>query len=157
MTEHSTKKRNFDPRALTAAVLVIAVGGFAVFQGFGYRVGELQRMGSGYFPVLVGSAIVLLGLGMAALSFLYRDEDEEQGQGIAYRSAIFVLGSVVVFGMLIDSYGMLPAVFATIVVAAFADPKQRVIPVLILAAVTSVVSVGLFVYALDLPFKVFVW
>ena len=44
-----------------AGALLVATGAAAVFAGFGYGMGTLRAMGSGFYPVVLGVLLVLIG------------------------------------------------------------------------------------------------
>ncbi len=46
---------------LSTGALFLALGGFAIIYGSRYAVGTTARMGPGYFPMLISSALVLVG------------------------------------------------------------------------------------------------
>jgi hypothetical protein len=73
--------------------------------------------------------------------------------GAALRAAVFVAGSVLAFGALIDQAGYVPAVMATMVIASCASPQVRPMRALALAAVVAAALAALFIGVLDQPMR----
>ncbi len=49
-----------------AGALMLVIGSAVAWQGFGYNVGSLTRMGPGFFPVALGVLLAALGIAIAA-------------------------------------------------------------------------------------------
>lgn len=109
-------------RDVWAGALYVAVALAAFWIARDYRVGTAARMGSGYFPMLVAGA--LLGVGVASiLRGLLRAG--AQVQALALRPVLFVTCACVVFALLLERAGFVPALAALCAIAAFADREFR--------------------------------
>lgn len=61
--------RNKDSRDIIGGLGLAAVGLFAVIYGQRYEFGDLNRMGPGYFPIVLGSMLAGLGVLIALPAF----------------------------------------------------------------------------------------
>jgi putative tricarboxylic transport membrane protein len=134
-----------------AGLLFIAFGSFAVAIGRGYPLGSAARMGPGYFPVLVGGVLLLVGLVVAARGV--RVKAESVGR-LAIQPLVLVLGAVLLFAATIEKLGLAVAILGVVVVGYLANTRRRPFELIVLALVLTAVSVLTFYYGLKLPFKV---
>src|SRR6187402_1403562 len=72
-----------------------------------YNVGTGARMGPGYFPLMLGILLALLGLAVIFGALVVETEDGEPIGSIAWKPLGFIIGSNLVFGLLL---GGLPAI-----------------------------------------------
>ena len=84
-----------------------------VFVGFGlafalgaltYDVGSTLRMGPGYFPLVLGGLLVVLGGVIAVRGFV--EEDAAPNGAAPWRALFLVLGAVVLFGLTVRGLGL---------------------------------------------------
>lgn len=127
-----------------------------------YNIGEGARMGPGYFPLMLG--ILLAGIGAFTIfeALVVETEDGEPIGKIAWKPLAFIIGSNVVFGILLGglpgigfpSFGLLVGIYALIFVAALAGDEFKFKEVAILATILAVGSYLAFVVLLKLQFPV---
>ena len=108
-------------------------------------------MGPGYFPILVGSLLILVGIVVAGRSLT--TEPDPIGR-IAFKPLLLVLGAVLLFAASIEKLGLASAILLVVIVSYLANPRHKLLELAILAAVLAIASVGIFVYGIKLPFKV---
>ena len=128
----------------------------------GYNVGSGARMGPGYFPLLLGILLALLGAGVIFSSLTIETEDGEPVGNIAWRPLGFIIGSNLIFGVLlggvqawnIPAMGLIAAIYAVVLISAMAAPTFRLKEALILATILAIGSYLTFVLALKLQFPV---
>ena len=135
---------------LATGVLFVALGGFALLYGSRYAVGTPARMGPGYFPMLIGSSLVLVGAALVARALLVTGEALG---AIRWRPLILVLGGVLGFGLLIDRAGLLAAGVLLIAAARLADREVRPLETALLAIGLTLATGAVFLYGLGLPIK----
>jgi len=100
----------------------MAFGLAAVLIGRDYSFGTGVRMGPGYFPVVLGGLLTLLGVVAIGRSFL----KEGAGVGaIAWKPLLLVVGGTVLFGGLLRGAGLPVALLALILVSAAASRQFR--------------------------------
>ena len=140
-----------EPKDFWAGVMFFAFGVAAIVIGSAYPIGTAARMGPGYFPRILGILLIVLGAGLSLRSFRL------QGRAItfgSFRPMLIVLGSVVLFGLLALSIGLVLATIMLIMVSSFASPEFRWKEALISSVVLSAVAVGAFLWGLGLQFPV---
>lgn len=114
-----------------------------------YRLGTAARMGPGYFPLILAGVLLLLGIGVVVESL--RRADRLHLNRAELRSAAAVLGSVVIFGLLIEPAGFLIAGTATAFACQLGSPRFRPVRALVSAAGLVAAAAALFIWALQLP------
>jgi NADH:ubiquinone oxidoreductase subunit 2 (subunit N) len=115
-----------------------------------YPMGTVMRMGPAYFPSILGGLLALLGLAIALRGLYVRGEAPTP---LALRPVVLVLGAVLAFALLVQSLGLVLAVFALVVISCLGGLDFRLREVAILYLVLAALALGLFVYGLGLPFK----
>jgi uncharacterized membrane protein YhaH (DUF805 family) len=136
------------PRDFWAGLLFLAIGTAVVVIARNYRLGSAARMGPGYFPILLGSVLALLGLAITGSSFRITGERVPH---LHLRPLLAVLASILVFGLALQPLGFVAAVALLVIVGGFADPELRLRDSIALAAFLVVFSVGIFAALLGLP------
>ena len=150
------------PKNFWGGVLFIAIGVlFAVIaRGIkfgdttllaGYAMGTPARMGPGFFPFYLGMILVVLGLLIASTGLKAHDGDPGRVDRFHWKPILFVLGSVVLFGILLKAIGMLVAGILLVIGASLGSPTFRLKPVLFLAVGLVIFCALVFVVGLKLP------
>jgi hypothetical protein len=111
-----------NPRDFFAGAIYIALAVAVLWIGQSYPIGSSARMGPGYFPAALGLLLGLFGMASVARSFVRAGEPIT---ALAWRPLLLVLGSVVLFGLLVNGLGALIALPVLIVVAALASRHSR--------------------------------
>jgi hypothetical protein len=135
-------------------LMLIAIGLAAMVIARDYALGTTLRMGPGYFPTMLGGVLVLFGLHLAVRGV--RGSGEKIEGGWSLRALIVVPLSFILFGLLIDRAGFVPAVVAVIVASATAGPEFRFAVVALLALGLTALCVGVFIWGLGLPYPLVV-
>lgn len=140
------------PRDFCAGLIFLFFGALAAYIARDYPMGSAVRMGPGYFPYLLGILLALLGVVICIKSLLIHGERIESAN---LRALLLVLGAVGVFAGTIESAGIVIATALLVGVGAAASPESRLHEVAILIVFLLALAVGVFTYALGLPFKIF--
>ncbi len=127
-----------------------------------YSVGTGARMGPGYFPLILGILLAILGAVIAFKATVVQTEDGDPIGRWGWRPLFFVLMANFVFGILlaglpnigIPAMGLIIAIYALTFIAALGGSEFRFKEVLILATLLAVGSYVAFVWALNLQFPV---
>lgn len=132
---------------------IIFVGTGLLFAAFAIKlqIGTAARMGPGYFPLLLGSLLALLGL-IVILRALGSSGRESRLGSIGWREILFVLGAVALFAASLSSLGIVCATVLLIVTAAYAGHEFSWKETILLALVLVVLAYLVFVRGLNLPF-----
>lgn len=129
----------------------------AVFTGFGlafaitsttYDIGTPLRMGPGFYPLVLGGILVVLGVSIAVKGFV-AGEGGDIGT-VPWKALVLLVGAIIFFGLTVRDLGLVPALFVTVLLAGLADRGARVIPAVVIAASLTALSVLIFVYVLQL-------
>ncbi len=139
-----------DRNNLAAVGVSLAIGALglgAVAVGAGYRMGELTRMGPGFFPVLIGVAVLVLAL-VAAFEAA---QDREDRISLRLSPIVFVSVGILAWLLLIRPLGLVPATFALVGLSAFAKPPFRPVSMLALAVGLCVSGYLVFIWGLGMP------
>ena len=140
-------------RDFYAGGLMALLGLGVALKGTSYRAGTLMHMGPGFLPTALGVLLVLLGIAIAAAG-MSSSTDEEQPQWWAWFCILMSPICFIVFGRY---FGMAPATFSCVFVAALGDKNATWLGTFVLAAVVTVFGVGLFSYFLQVPMPIFTW
>lgn len=126
-------------------------------------IGTPRSMGAGMFPLVVGSVVVLFGLGFAVPTLLElwagRAPKGEGGrwETIEWRGLVTVVASISVFAALVGSFGLIPATFAMTAVAAMGNRKLTPLLVVALSTGFLVMTYVIFILGLNLPLVMWNW
>jgi Tripartite tricarboxylate transporter TctB family len=132
-----------------AGLLFVVIGGVAIVVARNYPFGTTMRMGSGYFPTALGALLILLG-GWVAARGLRRHLPVEGAWG--WKPLGFVVLSIVLFGIVMPRFGLIPALVVLVFVSALAGREFRFKEVLALSVVVSALAAVLLLYVLKMPY-----
>ncbi|MFN3736478.1 tripartite tricarboxylate transporter TctB family protein [Hydrogenophaga sp.] len=149
-------------RDFLSGIMFTAVGITFAVGATNYEVGQAARMGPGYFPLMLGILLAILGALVTLQSFRKGGGDGDPVGSIAWRPLVFVIGANLAFGALlvgvpalgIPAFGLIVAIFALVIIASFARKGASFKEAVVLSAVLAVGSYFAFVYALNLQFPV---
>jgi hypothetical protein len=147
------------------AGLMFSVLGIAFAVGAtSYHVGEGARMGPGYFPLMLGTLLAVMGAGVAAIGVAAKPEEDDDGRigSWAWKPLIFVIGANLIFGLLlgglpsvgVPAMGLIAAIYGLTIIASLAGDQFRMRDVLLLATALAIGSYIAFVVLLKLQFQV---
>jgi hypothetical protein len=127
-----------------------------------YTVGNGARMGPGYFPLMLGILLAILGSVVLFKALVVETADGEPIGKWAWRPLVFVILANLLFGVMIGglpsiglpAMGMIMGIYVLTIVSSMADGHFKLKEVLILATILSVMSYLAFVVLLKLQFPV---
>lgn len=140
--------RLFRDQDFLAGLTFISFAVLYLWLGSDLDFGTLRRMGPGFFPTVLATLLVLIGLFLAARAI--RDSGE-QFTGFAGKAIVLVGAATVSFGLLLRPAGMIVAVAAVVVISSLASRSRRPLSTILLAAVLSALCGLVFVKGLGLP------
>ncbi|MFY9348387.1 MAG: tripartite tricarboxylate transporter TctB family protein [Orrella sp.] len=144
--------KNRDTRDLIGGIALIAIGVFAALHARQYELGELQRMGPGYFPTALGILLAVLGV-LVAVPALFREGTSIK---IEWKSLLWVMVSILVFAVLLNHLGMIfTSVLAVIASSMASDIKWKAR--LILSGCIAVITYLIFSFGLGMVIPVWPW
>ena len=139
------------PKDFYSGLIFIAFGVGAIVIATNYPLGTAARMGPGYFPRILGILLILLGsaLSLRALKL--------KGEPIAawkWRPTLTVLGSVVLFGYIVNLAGLVLSTIILIVMSSWASTEFRFKESIIAGVALSILVVAVFVIGLKLQLPI---
>lgn len=143
-----------DTRDLVGGLALMALGLFAAYYAQeNYDIGDLRRMGPGFFPVSLGLTLAVLGF-LVALPAWFR-------QGPVIRPAWTTLGlvilSLVVFSFTLKTLGLVLATMLSVMLSSMADRsigwKNRLLLCVGVAGTTYLI----FIMGLSMVLPVWPW
>ena len=154
--------RQVDKREAVRKSLADLLAG-TVFIGFGlafgvatladYEIGTPLAMGPGFLPLLLAGVLVVLGIVIIG-SGLLAAREEVVGT-VPWRGVVLLPLAFIVFGLTVRNLGVVPALFITTLLAAFSSTRMGVLSGLAITVGLTVVSVLIFVVALQLRLPLF--
>ena len=136
-------------RDFWSGFMLIGIGVAAIFIAREYRFGSALRMGPGFFPVILGGILIAFGLCIMAVGL--RSSEKIQGR-MSLRALVLLPFSLVLFGILMELAGFVPAMAALVFVAAASGREFKFVEVLLLTIFLTLASMALFIWGLGLPY-----
>ena len=145
-----------------SGVMFCAVGVAFAWGATNYNVGNGARMGPGYFPLMLGIVLAVLGGIVVFTSLAVETETGDPIGSFAWRPLVYIIGANLLFGILlgglpkfgIPAMGMIVGIYGLTIVASMAGEKFKLTEVLVLATVLAIASYLAFVVLLKLQFPV---
>ncbi len=145
-----------------SGLLFMAFGLSFALGAFDYKIGESARMGPGYFPLVLGLVLAVLGAAIAFKALTIESVAGDKVGSWAWRPLGCIIAANLLFGVLLGglpsvglpAMGMVVAIYGLTLVASLADDAFRLGPVLVLATVLAAMSYVAFVVLLKLQFAV---
>ncbi|MEI8031270.1 MAG: tripartite tricarboxylate transporter TctB family protein [Comamonadaceae bacterium] len=140
----------------------MAVGGAFAWGATTYTVGTGARMGPGYFPLVLGVLLALLGAVITFTAMVVETEDGEKIGKWIWRPVGYIVAANLAFGILLGglasinlpAMGMVIAIVALTLIAAKAGSEFKLKEILILAAILVAGSYVTFILLLKLQIQV---
>jgi hypothetical protein len=141
LSEQDLNMKKVDIRDIIGGLAVIGCGVFATLYGQRYQIGDLTRMGPGYFPVALGFILIILGV-LILLPAFFR-----QGQSIEIKWAglVWILSSIVAFSLSMERLGLLIATVISVLLSTMASSLSiatRIVLSLAIATITYTVFIA---------------
>lgn len=136
-----------------SGLLYIVLGIAFAVASYGYRMGTASRMGPGYFPFWLGILMTAIGV-MVVLGAVRAHAEPQTMERWALRPLFIVLASVVVFALMLDTFGLVLSLIALVDGSSLASHEFTWRATLINTLVLIAFALVVFVYALNLQFPV---
>ncbi len=145
-----------------SGLMFTLVGAGFAWGATNYNVGTGARMGPGYFPLLLGIFLAVLGAFITFYSLVEHTEDGEPVGKFAWKPIVYILGANLIFGILLGGLpsiglppmGLIAGIYALVIVASKAGETFDLKEVLALATVLAIGSYLAFIVALKLQMPV---
>ena len=132
-----------------AGLFLIGMGTAAMIIARNYRFGSVVSMGPGFFPTVLGG--ILTGFGLCIMMVgVFRNEKIRSGPSL--RVLITLTIALVLFGILIEHAGFLPAMVTLVFLSATAGREFKLIEALVLTGAMTFIMTVVFIWGLGLPY-----
>ncbi len=144
-----------------SGLLFLVIGIAFAWGATTYNVGDAGRMGPGYFPLMLGILMALLGALITFNALIFKTEDGDKIGSWAWKPLFYVIAANLIFGVLLGglpsihlpAMGMVAAIYVLTFVAALAGEEFKWKEVTILATILAVTSYLGFIVLLQLQFQ----
>jgi Tripartite tricarboxylate transporter TctB family len=130
-------------------LMLIAIGTAAIAIARHYPFGTALRMGPGYVPIVLGAILIVFGVSL--LGAALRGGEKIAG-GWSLRALVLLPLALVLFGLLMEHGGFVPAMLILVFASAAASAEFKLRDALLLSLGLTALSVVLFVWLLGLPY-----
>lgn len=119
-----------------AGLMFLVVGGLFAIGAQKYNIGSAARMGPGYFPMLLGILLAVLGAAIIFYAMVHNSAHGKDGDKVgswAWKPIMYVLGANVLFGIALGGlpsigipvFGLVIGIFVLVAVGALADQSNQ--------------------------------
>jgi hypothetical protein len=137
-----------DYRDLIGGSLLVVVGMLIVLHASQtLNFGTIRRMGPGMFPVSLGAILAVFGTAIAVPAW-FREGTVER---IELRAFVAVLGGIAAFALMINPFGLIPAITGLVLIVGLAETRYRPVPLVVICVSLSLFSYLVFRILLGLP------
>ncbi|MEM5427263.1 tripartite tricarboxylate transporter TctB family protein [Cupriavidus oxalaticus] len=136
-----------------SGLMFILVGFGFSWVARGYSMGTAAKMGPGYFPFWLGIVLALLGV-LVLWGSLSSKAEEDSLARWDIKTLLWILGSVVLFGLLLKPLGMVLSVLVLVLVSSMASHEFSWKGAILNSIILVLISLGAFVYGINLQMPV---
>ena len=127
-----------------------------------YSIGSGARMGPGYFPLVLGVLLAILGIAITFTALVVETEDGDKVGKFAWKPLFFIITANLVFGACIGGLpsiglkplGLIVGIYLLTYIASHAGEEHKFKEVAILATILALLSYVAFIVLLKLQFPV---
>jgi putative tricarboxylic transport membrane protein len=149
-----TSVRFRSPRDAALGLVLVVIASLAMIAMRHLRFGSLQQMEAGFLPITTAFLLLVIGVMKIVQGYLV---DGEPIEGERIIPLLSTLAGISVFALMIERLGLPISVIALVVVCSIGIEGANIRQALLLAVLLAAGCVGLFIYALRLPFGIFPW
>lgn len=139
-----------------SGILFALLGVFFIYFAQEHELGQASRMGPAYFPTVLGILLAIIGLFVALIGYFKKasvsqnGEDPGEIQPFRWNVVILILGSILVFGLLLNTFGLMLSLAAMILISGLASSEFRFKETLAIIVVLDALSWLIFVYGVGM-------
>lgn len=133
------------PKDFLTGLLFAVIGGGVLVIAQDYKFGTARQMGPGFFPSVLAVLLLFFAVILVARSLL---GDRDPIGAFAVRPALYVLGSALLFSLLLRPAGLVPAIIVMVTVVSRATPTLSLARGFLVGVVLAAGSAVLFVHLL---------
>ena len=124
-------------RDFWSGLMFIAIGLAFAWGATNYSFGTSARPGPGYFPFGLGILMALLGAAVLFKAMTIETEGGDPVGAFAWKPLIIIVGSMVLFGLLLPRLGMFIALPLLVITSALAGDEFHPVEAVINAAIIT--------------------
>ena len=145
-----------------SGLLFMGVGVAFAWGATKYSIGTGARMGPGYFPLMLGILLAVLGGVITFKALVVETEDGQKVGGWAWKPLFFIITANLLFGLMLGglprikfpAFGLIAGIYALTFVASLAGDEFKPKEVAVLATALAILSYLAFIVLLKLQFPV---
>jgi len=145
-----------------SGLMFMSVGAAFAWGATKYNVGTGARMGPGYFPLMLGVMLALLGAVITFKALVVETASGDKIGSWAWKPLVYIILANLSFGVLLGglpsiklpAMGMIVGIYVLTFICSFAEPGWKVKNTFILATILAIGSYIAFVVILKLQFPV---
>ncbi|MDT7517894.1 tripartite tricarboxylate transporter TctB family protein [Rhodoferax sp. TBRC 17660] len=145
-----------------SGLMFIVVGAAFALGASTYSIGTGARMGPGYFPLVLGVLLAIIGIAVTFTSLVVETEDGDKVGKFAWKPLFFIISANLVFGACIGGLpmiglkplGLIVGIYLLTYIASHAGDEHKFKEVAVLATVLAILSYVAFIVLLKLQFPV---
>lgn len=144
---------------LAGGLCVVLGGGFAIYAMLSLKIGTPSRMGSGFFPIMLGGILLVLGLVIAFKpggdAEAAAGEPEEPAGPVPWRAIVPLTVAPVLFAVSARSLGLILSTALCVGVVCLASPRMTIRMGAGVTIGLTILCVLVFSWGLHLPLPLF--
>jgi hypothetical protein len=141
-------------REIVAGAVFVAFGLAFAIGSLAYDLGTPADMGPGYVPLVLGAVLVALGAIVVVRGVLAGEAAEPIGE-MPLRAIALITAALIFFGLTVRGLGVVGSLLGTSLMATLAREGTRPLEVVAIAVGLTVISVLIFIVALQLRLPLF--
>lgn len=158
------KKKNY-----YSGILMLIIGIATTTGSLEHKLGTLSRMGPGYFPLILGVALIVVAAIILITAFMQADTSilseleeelalsEDKPKVLSLRAPLCVVVGAVLFIIFGQYGGLMLATFAVVFMSALGDTDNSIKTSFLAAAAITAFAVLVFHFGLRMQFPLFSW
>ena len=135
-------------RDFVAGAIFVAFGLAFGIAAYSYDLGTAIRMGPGYFPLLLGGLLTLLGIAVMVEGAM-AGEGAELGP-VAWRAVVLIVAAIFFFGFTVRGLGLVPTLLIVSLATSLASRRTTPTVAVLIAVGLTALCVGVLAFALGL-------
>lgn len=145
-----------------SGIMFTTIGIVFAWGATNYSIGTGARMGPGYFPLILGALMALVGVAISVKALVINTPDGEKIGKWAWKPLFFVISANLVFGLMlgglpslkIPAMGLIAGIYALTFIASLGGEEFKLKEIVILATLLAIMSYLAFIVLLKLQFPV---
>lgn len=145
-----------------SGLMFMGVGVAFAWGASGYTIGNGARMGPGYFPLVLGVLLAVLGVAITFKALVVETQDGEPIGKFAWKPLVFIILANLVFGACIGGLpsiglpplGLIVGIYLLTFISSNAGDEFKFKEIIVLATILAILSYLAFIVLLKLQFPV---